>query len=514
MDELAKSIAAAATEKIKAHERRRKQAYDETVRRQRRSSAALERVQAREPALWSFDPSHNPFHVRARSAAIGHAVLTSIAAGKYAPLPPAGFLVSKSGGKDRTVTAFAIADEVVSKRLYASLMEKNRARLSARSYAYRRDLGVPDAISHIQSEWSSEHRLYIAEYDFANYFESVDHDHLWTTISDLKLALTRTERQLLRAFMRAPLPITLPGQMPESGRPRERGIHQGTTISLLLANIAATPLDREFERLGVSFARYADDIVIWSRDYNNLSRAVEELHRFADRSRCSINHSKSRGVSLLTDPQAETAEFRNLHSIDYLSHTIALRTVSMSDRSVQNARKTLQNYIYNHLLREPIKGTQDLSRLSGGVDRDYLALLWQMRRYIYGSLSEEQLRRMLSGPLPVKLSLGGLMGRHPLVDNIAQLRELDAWISTEVWLALRKRARLLRDLLGTPTPPKPWGYTQAELSAFMTSSTRGGRPSVDGRLPSSMRMSELVRRAVRAHGTQVATYAASAYSWS
>lgn len=412
------------------------------------------------------------------------------------------------------VTAFAIADEVVSKQLYSSLMNKNRARLSARSYAYRKDLGVHDAIAHIQSEWSNEHRLYVAEYDFANYFESVDHDHLWSAIRDLKLAVTRAERRLLRAFMCAPLPTILPARMPSIASPRERGIHQGTTISLLLANIAATPLDREFERLGVSFARYADDIVIWSRDYSNLSRAVDELHRFADRSHCVINHAKSRGVSLVTIPQAEVAEFRNIHSVDFLSQAISLRSVSLSERSITAAKKTLSTYVYNHLLREPIKGTQDLGRLSGGVDRDYLALLWQARRFLYGSLSEEQLRRMLRGPLPPRLSLGGLLGRHPMVDDIEQLQELDAWISVQVWLGLRKRARLLLASLGAQTPPAPWGYTRAELARFIATSTRGGRPLVDGRLPSNVRMSELVRRAVRVHGTRVATYTASAYSWS
>jgi len=513
MDELARAIADAATEKIRVQERLRKQAYDETVRRQRRSTVRLEQLQAREPTLWSYDPSHNPFHVRAKSTSIGHAILSAIKSSRYAPLPPAGFNVAKPGGKARLVTAFAIADEVVSKRLYTSLMNKNRAGLSAHSYAYRKDLGVHDAISHIRAEWRNEYRVYVAQYDFADYFGSVDHDHVLSTISDLKIAITRAERRILQAFMRAPLPTILPGPMPTTARPRERGIHQGTTISLLLANIAATPLDREFERLGVSFTRYADDIVIWSRDYSNLSRAVDELHRFAERSHCNINHSKSRGVGLLTNPEAEVAEFRTIHAVEFLSQSVALRKVSMSARAIGIAKKTIENYIYNHLLREPIRGTQDFNRLNGGLDRDYLALLWQMRRYLYGSLSEEQLRRLLRGPLPPMMSLGGLLGRHPMVDDTAQLIEIDAWLSTQVWLALRKRARLLRESLGGQPPPAPRGYTRGQLATFMTTSTRGGRSSVDGRLPSCVRMSELVRRAVRAHGTRVATHTASLYSW-
>jgi hypothetical protein len=207
-----------------------------------------------------------------------------------------------------------------------------------------------------------------------------------------------------------------------------------------------------------------------------------------------------------------TAEFRTTHGVIFLSHRLALRTISMSDRVVASACETMSGYIYNHLLREPIRGTQNMRRLARGLDRDYVALLSQLRRYLYGSLSEAQLRRLLRGPLPPKMSLGGLPGRHPLVNDTDQLRQLDAWLSTRVWLALRKRAQLLGGSVSRT--PAPWGYTQAQLGAFMTRSTRGRRLPVDGRLPSVVRMSELVRRAVRAHGTRVATHTSSLYNWS
>lgn len=449
--------------------------------------------------------------MRSRAASIGHSIAASVRANTYSPLAPAGFDVPKANGEMRTVTTFAIADEVVSRRLYRSLMSKNQARLSARSYAYRHDLSVHDAIAHMQAEWSDEHRLFIAQYDFSDYFGSIDHDYVWSTISTLGLALTRTERRLLRAFMNAPLPTMLPATMPSAAPPRARGVHQGTSISLFVANIAATPLDRELERLGVSFTRYADDFVIWSRDYSAMSRAVDELHRFADRSRCRINHTKSPGVSLLTSPDTTAAEVRSAHGVDFLSHRVALRSVSISDRSMVIAKRTLLEYIYNHLLREPLQGTQDLARLKGDLDRDYIALVSQLRRYLYGSLSEQQLRRLLRGPLPPKISLGGLLGRYPLANDVRQLQELDAWLSTQVWLALRKRANLLRSHVHGS--PKPWGYPQAGLRTFRTRSSRGRRLVVDGRLPSSLRMSELVRRAVRAHGTGVATHMPSLYEW-
>ncbi len=510
LQDLTDAIYAAAKAKVSAHESRHRRARDETVRRNRRSTVTNPRLKVRRPEIWDFHPGFNPYKVRSNAPTIAYSIGTAIKEGRYLPLAPAGFLVPKNGSTPRTVTAFAIADEVVSKRLYSSLIAKNRPRLSAHSYAYRRDIGVHDAIAYIDSEWRAEHRIYVAQYDFSDYFGSIDHDHVWSTIGSLELSITRTEKKLVKAFMEAPMPTLAPGEYPLSTRRRERGVHQGTTSSLLIANIAATPLDRAFERLGVSFVRYADDIVIWSRDYGNISRAVDELHRFAEKSGCDINHAKSEGISLLTRKSAGRGEFRTMKSGTFLSHDISLSEISISDKSLASAKETIESFIYNNLLREPMAGTQDLRRLHTGLDRDYIALIWQLRHYLYGSLNEEQLRRLLRGPLPPRIKMGGLIGRHPLVNDKTQLREFDVWLSTQVWLALRKRESLLGSKIG-PTP-KPWGFRRHELMTFATTSSTTGDP-VDGRLPSAVRMSELVRRGVRAHGNSVATFHKSLYRW-
>lgn len=510
MSDLTNDIFDAASARIRIRERRRMEAYDEAKRRRRRSTTKIDDLESSAPLFWEYHPSHNPFRVRARAASIAFSIDRAIKDNRYVPLPPTGFAVKKHGGGSRTVTAFSIADEVVSKRLYSTLMAKNRARLSPRSYAYRKDLRVHDAIAHVASEWNRAHRLYIAQYDFSDYFGSVSHDYVWRAISDLGIVTTRTERRLINAFLRAPYPTVAPKSFGDITEPRTVGIHQGTTVSLLLANIAATPLDRELERLGVSFVRYADDIVIWSRDYSNLGRAVEELHRFSDQSKCHINHEKSPGVRLLVESPAEVAEFRSARSIEFLSHEISLRSISIADRVMVSAKKKILDYIYNNLLREPIHGTQDLSRLKGGIDRDYVALMAQLRAFLYGSISESQLRRMLKGPIPPDLQLGGLIARHPMANDRDQVLQFDTWVSTRVWLAMRKRERLLAPYVGST--PKPWGLSQAELADFQTVSTSGSNQSVDARIPSTVLMSELVSRAVTAHGPDVSTYTTSVYT--
>lgn len=508
MPDLQRDIFDAATERIRIHERRRMEAHDETIRRQRRSTMALGDLGSPAPLFWGYHPSYDPFHVRSRSHSIAHSIEGAIKSHQYSPFPPTGFAVKKQGGGSRLVTTFSIADEVISKRLYTSLMSKNRARLSPRSYAYRNDIRVHDAIAHISSEWNREHRLYIAQYDFSDYFGSVSHDHVWRTIHNLGIGATRTERYLINAFLRAPHPTVTPAKFGDNTDPRTLGIHQGTTISLLLANIAATPLDRELERLGVSFVRYADDIVIWSRDYSSLGRAVEELHRFSDKSKCQINHAKSPGVRLLVESSNEVAEFRSTVSINFLSHSISLRGISIADPVIAAAKSKILGFIYNNLLREPLNGSQNPDRLNDGLDRDYVALMAQLRRFIYGSISETQLQRMLTGPIPPDLQLGGLIARHPMANDKEQVVNFDRWVSTQVWLAMRKRQALLKTIF--PSAPKPWGFSQSDMADFQTKSTNNQK--VDARLPSGARMAALVSRAVRMSGPQVSSYTESLYT--
>jgi len=499
--ELEAAVKRAADAKIRNFDRYRKRIYDENVRRARRSSGAPPGLIAREPELWALEKGLDPFHVRKRAKSIAHAITGSLQAGIYAPLPPGGFSRRKSNGGMRTISTFALADEVVSNRLYRNLLKKNRPRLSARSYAYRDDANAYDAIAHMQSEWREDHRVFIAEYDFNEFFESISHDHIWNTIEALGLTMTALERSLVSAFLVAPRPFTNAAEKAAGGAPRKRGVPLGTSISLLLANIAASPLDRALERLGVGFVRYADDTVIWSRDYSAICRAVDELHDASAQMGCPVNQVKSEGVRLLVSRETEKAEMRWTREVTYLSHNVGLRSTRMKPSVEEEIKRRVSVLLYDNLIREPSRGTQALSRV-GLNDRDYVVYIWQLRRYLYGPLAETAVRRMGRGPVP-RVPLRGVIARYPLVNDDDRLADLDRWVATQTWLALRKRARLLAPHVSASiTPPSPWGLSREDLINATSVSQRTGAP-LDLRLPSALRMAVVVREAVRTHGVDV-----------
>jgi hypothetical protein len=153
---------------------------------------------------------------------------------------------------------------------------------------------------------------------------------------------------------------------------------------------------------------------------------------------------------------------------------------------------------------EPLAGTQHRRQITGS-DRDYVVFVLQLRRYLYGGLSEAEVRRFERGAIP-PMSFKGLMSFYPLVSDNEQLEALDEWIETRTWLALQRRAKLLAGY----TPPTVWTLDRDALRAFRTTSSRTGRP-VDLRLPSARRISSLINAAVHVHGLTVVTRSSRLY---
>lgn len=491
-------IFAASQRLIAEHETYAKSVSDENKRRRRRSTVQPEKLATLRPSAWKLDPGFNPYKVRSRHVEIAQAVTERLRDRTYAPRRPAGFGVPKASGDDRIVSSFQIADEVVSNHLFRSLTRKNLPRFSARAYAYRPDLGPHDAISYISTEFAREHRLFVAEYDFSKFFDNVDHRYLFQMLDSMGISRTPIEQYVIERFLEAPEPYLDLESKEVDAQPRTQGIPQGTSLSLFLANVAASEIDRALERLGVGFARYADDTLIWSNDYGKIGAAASLLQEASLLIKAPINEKKSPGIRLLIKQETECAEIRSTKGVDFLGHQLELRQVRMKPASEERIKKRISKLIFTNLLLEPLNGTQDPKRL-GSVDRDYVTLIWQLRRYLYGPLSENDIRRFQTGAIP-PMSFEGVMSFFPLIEDGDNLRKLDEWISSQVWLALRKRARLLRR--AGLAAALPHGLQKPELIGFTSFSTSTG-DRLDLRMPSVRKVAMAISRAVSTHGVGV-----------
>ncbi len=504
--ELDQRVQQTSTRLIVEHETYAKSVHDENDRRRRRSIGIPEVLQVRRPETWDLDPGFNPYIVRSRHQRIAHAITESLRDRSYAPRHPAGFSVPKPSGGERIISTFQIADEVISNRLLRSLTRKNLPRMSARAYAYRPDLSPHDAISYVSTEFAREHRLFVAEYDFSKFFDTVDHDFLLETLDTMGITRTPLEQYVIERFLESPEPYLSPAQKLASKPARKRGVPQGTSISLFLANVAASELDRALERLGVGFVRYADDTLIWSTDYGRIGEAASILHEASSHIGSPINSEKSLGIRLLAKEETVHVEMSSTKYVDYLGHRLGLRDVRMKDASVNRIKARIGELIFTNLLLEPLNGTQEPSRLSD-VDRDYATLIWQLRRYLYGPLTEKGIRKFQAGAIP-PMSFEGVMSFFPLINDERGLRELDEWIAARIWLAMRKRARILR--AAGLALPLPHTLQKAKLIGFTSRSSRSG-DVVDLRMPSVRKIAKVIRLAVSTHGLGVVSGRAPLY---
>jgi RNA-directed DNA polymerase len=156
---------------------------------------------------------------------------------------------------------------------------------SGHSYGFRPGRSAHQAVKQAQQCIADGYR-WVVDLDLEKFFDRVNHDKLMA-----KLAERVSDKRLLkliRAFLRA-------GVM-ENGlvSPVDEGTPQGGPLSPLLSNIVLDEFDREMERRGLRFARYADDCNIYVRSRRAGSRVMESLARFITmKLKLKVNAQKS-----------------------------------------------------------------------------------------------------------------------------------------------------------------------------------------------------------------------------
>lgn len=504
------AIRAEAAKLIRRHEMYMTNLAAELRRKQIRSGLNQAKT-IQTPEHWKISRGFDPYYVRKHAKAISRSMERKLALKTYAPMPAYQFSVTKPDGTLRKVSLFQVADSALSRLTFERLMTKNARHFSASAYAYRGDLSIHDAILHIGSELRQRNRLFLAEFDFAKFFDSISHKHILSMLDDRRFFVTLRERFIIEQFLATPVLQGCEYIGPHQLTQRVLGIPQGTSISLFLANLAAYPLDRRLERLGVGFARYADDTLIWSDSYAEIGRAANALEEAAVEMGVSLNFLKSKGITLLS-PADLRSELSAQSSVNFLGYKISQEYLSIRPESVRRIKSHISFLIYKNLLQEPKRGNFVSDRIlgAGQIDLDYPVLIYQLRRYLYGGLSEAMLRRFLFRQTP-NLRFKGLMSFYPIVDDEPLLRELDGWMLASVARAIKLRGNLWNSYFPGPLPT-PHGRTPSQILQLRHNPLSG--PLIDLRFPSFLRISKLLRRAASTYGTSAVANSKSARYYS
>ena len=244
---------------------------------------ALRRVQANKGAAGvdGMTVDALPDHLRQHWLAIRAHLLQ----GTYAPKPVRRVEIPKPDGGVRKLGIPTVLDRFIQQAVLQVLQRRWDRTFSPHSYGFRPGRSAHQAVAQAQC-YIADGCDWVVDLDLEKFFDRVNHDKLMGRVA--QRVEDRRLRRLIRAFLNA-------GVM-ENGLvgPTVDGTPQGGPLSPLLSNLVLDDLDRELERRGLRFVRYADDCNIYVRTERAGHRVMDRVTRFlATRLKLTVNPSKS-----------------------------------------------------------------------------------------------------------------------------------------------------------------------------------------------------------------------------
>ena len=319
--------------------------------------------------------------------------------------------------------------------------------------------------------------------------------HYLEDLMKRELYVSPREQKLSGAFLRFRRARGYSAFLKKAFEDNDRGIAQGNSLSLFLANVACLELDRELEATGATFARYADDTVILCRDYEQANKCADLMLSHGHRSATEINFEKSDGISLLTPEKV--AEMPVKPFFLFLGYKVSPSGISISPKAVKRIKKKISTIIHRHLLLYPKRKQFNPERIeSSGLDWDMVTCVNEIRRYLYGRVTELTVSDCLADKSKPLTLTKGLLSFYPLIDQPETLRELDGWL-----LDVIHRGQIARNKLVKKSKVKARIYTRQELLSGKW--YRRKKPPVETRLPSFFRGWLYIRKCLQVYGLMI-----------
>lgn len=347
----------------------------------------------------------------------GSQLRQSILDGKYRPNPVRRVEIPKEGGKKRMLGIPTVVDRVVQQAIAQQFTPIFEKQFSDNSYGFRPGRSAHDAIRKCQTNIDEGYK-YVVDMDLEKYFDTVNQSKLVEVLS--RSIKDGRVISLVHKYLRAGVVIR------KRFEETEVGVPQGGPLSPILSNIMLNELDKELERRGHRFVRYADDLMIFCKSRRSAERVLDNIIPFIEKKLfLKVNREKT--------------------VVDYVGK------VKFLGFSFYQMKGKTRVRIHPKSVAKMRSKVKELTARSNGMGNDTRAT--KLRRYIMGWINY-----------------------FKLADMKTMLLQTDEWMRRRIrmsywkqWKRVRTKLKMLKSL--GIREQKAWEYANTRKSYWRTSNS-------------------------------------------